>query len=777
MPHARVLAASLSRCHPELDITLLVLDGGAECTEEAGACVQVVGLEGAGLNEEALRQLPMLLDARTLGEIAKAHLLRKLLDAGASVAFYLHPAAAVYSPLSELFEVTAERGVVVSPPHPRDIDPAFIAISERGRDFLNRWQAQTVTATSPALPAFEAYLLKDATCDVGYWNLSGRRLQWEEDHYAIDGKPLKWLRFSGYEPDKPHLLSTWQGDRPRVLLSEHPALAQLCEEYRQQLMAAGFNKFADWRSSLEFLPSGVWIDQPMRWLYHQALERFRGGSGPEPPSPFGPGGEKTFLQWINASLPTGGVLITRYMNAIYASRPDLQQAFPNPLGVDAAAFREWFLKHGRADHKLPDVVLPAEATGDAPAAAAASVNLAGYFNAELGLGEAARLLAATLDAGDVSFNTVGYDDTSNRQEHPFEQRAAAADAATDTNIICINPDQLPRFATRMGPEFANGRYSIGVWFWEVDEFPETSLGAFHYVDEVWVASEFMRRALAQIAPKPVFKFHLPIVKPEVDESLTRADLRLPDRFIFLFSFDFLSVLERKNPLGLIAAFQRAFRPGEGPMLVLKTINGDQRVLEMEKLKFAARSHPDIVLMDGYLAPLQKNTLTALCDCYISLHRSEGFGLTMAEAMALAKPVIATGYSGNLDFMNEHNSYLCRYSERPVGPGCDPYPASAYWAEPDPQHAATLMRHVYADRVEAMARGRTAAAELQESHSPQRAARSLMARLATIRRRRARREAPCHLALLEDRLDSLEAGQREILRRLGGSASLSQEPDA
>ena len=144
-------------------------------------------------------------------------------------------------------------------------------------------------------------------------------------------------------------------------------------------------------------------------------------------------------------------------------------------------------------------------------------------------------------------------------------------------------------------------------------------------------------------------------------------------FLFLFAFDFFSIIERKNPLGLVRAFTQAFRPGEGPTLVLKTINGEKRLTDLERLRVAAADRPDIRLVDEYYTSEQKNALLRLCDCYVSLHRSEGFGLTMAEAMGLAKPVIATAYSGNMDFMSHENSYLVDYETSEVPADSDPYP--------------------------------------------------------------------------------------------------------
>ncbi len=173
--------------------------------------------------------------------------------------------------------------------------------------------------------------------------------------------------------------------------------------------------------------------------------------------------------------------------------------------------------------------------------------------------------------------------------------------------------------------------------------------------------------------------------------------------MFLFLFDFLSCLERKNPLGIIEAFVRAFVPGEGPVLVIKSINGRHMLNDLERLRAAVDGRDDVVLLEKYYSVDEKNALLGACDCYVSLHRSEGLGLTMAEAMALGKPVIATGYSGNLHFMTPENCYLVDYSMTEVPAECDPYPKGAAWAAPSVAHAAELMRRVYERPVEAKAR--------------------------------------------------------------------------
>jgi glycosyltransferase involved in cell wall biosynthesis len=359
------------------------------------------------------------------------------------------------------------------------------------------------------------------------------------------------------------------------------------------------------------------------------------------------------------------------------------------------------------------------------------VNLVGYLHGELGLGEVARKLSTTLERAGVPFAAVPYRRTASRQHHPYE--AASTVAPTyDTNIICLNADQLRVFVREVGVEFLSRRYSVGVWFWETSKFPDVNLDSFHFVDEVWVASEFVRAAVAPETWKPVLVVPLPI-EPPAKPRFSRAELGLPEGFLFLFSFDFLSVFDRKNPLAVIEAFSRAFAPGEGPVLLIKSINGERKRAAQQRLRAAAAARPDIRVLDGYVSAEERNAITAACDCYVSLHRSEGLGLTMAEAMAFGRPVIATGYSGNLEFMNEDNSYLVPYRLVPIPPGAA-YPEGGDWAEPDLEAAATLMRTVYARQDEARARGQLARTDILSRFTIERTANVVSERLVVTQQR-------------------------------------------
>jgi glycosyltransferase involved in cell wall biosynthesis len=368
------------------------------------------------------------------------------------------------------------------------------------------------------------------------------------------------------------------------------------------------------------------------------------------------------------------------------------------------------------------------------------VRLVGYLSAELGVGEAGRSMAAALTAAGEPFWPVTERQTWNRQRDT--EYADATDMAPDEgdlNLVCVNADRLPTVLDRLGPQFGWHRYKIGMWAWEVEQFPEVYVPAAELVDEVWTYSQHAAAALRAAIPRPVHVVPLPVVE-RPPASRSRAELDLPEGFVFLFCFDFFSVAARKNPLGVIEAFCRAFPTpsspgagaGTGPQLVIKSINGHAKLSELERLRMRVLDRPDVHIRDGYLDPTDQQALMAACDAYVSLHRAEGFGYTMAEAMLRAKPVIATGYSGNLEFMDEANSYLVGYDLVPIGEGAQPYPAAARWAEPSLDEAAAHMQRIVADPAGAQAVGERARADIRARHSPAARGPLVAARLAASR---------------------------------------------
>lgn len=354
-----------------------------------------------------------------------------------------------------------------------------------------------------------------------------------------------------------------------------------------------------------------------------------------------------------------------------------------------------------------------------PAFAGRGVNIAGYFDSTLGVGEVARQLRDALDAADVPFESF-----------VLPERRSSGPAASPppptppfpTTIVCANAEGIEGARSWLGPEFFAG-HVIAVWWWELELFPDRWRRSFDGLDEIWAFSHFVGDAIQARSPVPVVTFPLPLATRASAPS-SRAELGLPEGFVFLFVFDFASGFVRKNPIGVIEAFSRAFQHGSGASLLIKHVGGDEFPLELEALTTAARAHPDVHLVDGRWPAEQQAALVAGCDCYVSLHRSEGFGLTLAEAVLADKPVISTGYSGPLDFLDAESSYLVGHRMVTIGPGNEPYPAEARWAEPDVGHAARLMQAVRSDPAESAARAARARAGFESAHSPATAGRAM-----------------------------------------------------
>lgn len=361
------------------------------------------------------------------------------------------------------------------------------------------------------------------------------------------------------------------------------------------------------------------------------------------------------------------------------------------------------------------------------------VNVYGYAYSESGTGQIVRAVAATLAAEGIPYAVVPFTRTVSRQQREFRDLGEAT-PSFDINLLCINADPLPLFLEEMRGQMPAHARNIGLWAWEVEDLPAAMARSESELDEVWGISDFTAAALSRSLTRPVRAFPLPVVVPEV-RSRTRAELGMPEGFLFLFCFDYDSVFRRKNPLAVVDAFRRAFEDSPEVVLFIKTTNAERHAAEDEELRTAAAGRSNIVIRDGYVSSDDYFSMLDACDCYVSLHRSEGFGLTVAEAMALGKPVISTAYSSTIEFANESNSFLVPARLTEVGEGAPPYPPRSRWAEPDVAFAARQMARVVADPEAAAAVGARARADIEALHSP-RARGPLLRRLLEEHRRSA-----------------------------------------
>jgi glycosyltransferase involved in cell wall biosynthesis len=358
------------------------------------------------------------------------------------------------------------------------------------------------------------------------------------------------------------------------------------------------------------------------------------------------------------------------------------------------------------------------------------VNVAGYCASEKGVGEAVRSVIRSLEAVQFPYVVNNCTDLGSANQDAVDT-PFAYDNPFVFNLINLNAANLPEFVSTRGDGYFQGHYNIGSWAWELSDFPNDWEASFQYLDEIWAPSNFVLDAVARVSPIPVVRIPYSLNEQLAVKPWTRAHFGLPqESFMFLYIFDFDSIVERKHPFGVIEAFRRAFSSRDDVLLVLKGSHPTRSELQAVQ-KAAAGAY--VRLIDSILSREEVNTLLQLADCYVSLHRSEGFGLTMAEAMSLEKPVIATGYSGNMDFMTPANSFLVDYNLIELDREYPPYKKGSVWADPSLEHAAQLMRFVYENRELARQAGRKARADILRHCHPQVVGKLITERLRKLRR--------------------------------------------
>lgn len=347
------------------------------------------------------------------------------------------------------------------------------------------------------------------------------------------------------------------------------------------------------------------------------------------------------------------------------------------------------------------------------------LNIAGFLTADLGIGESARCMVRAADAAQLDTalvplklhckNRLGDDTYTSRLENENPHKF---------NVVHLDPPASRDIDHHHGKAFRAGKYNIGYWAWELPEFPDSWVPSCLYFDEIWCPSEFAREAIAMKVSLPVIAMPhaISFKRPTGD---VRPGFGLPaDKFLFLVLYDLNSYSERKNPSAAINAFRLSGLAEKGAALVLKVHNVHGHESDLEKLRDAIADFPGSVILTDTLSRAEVYALEAACDCYVSLHRSEGFGLAIAECMYLGKPVISTNWSATAEFVDETNGCPVNYSLKTLERSFGPYSKGQTWAEADPEHAAEWMRKLHGDPSLVRQLGDQARATIESRYSPE-----------------------------------------------------------
>lgn len=819
LAYARVLARSVAAQHPEVPCFVLLVDevdGYFDPADEPFTLVRLADLGVPNLTGFCFQYTVLELNT-ALKPSFLAHLFARH---GCERLFYLDPDILLLGSLDGLVARFDAASVVLTPhltaPLPDDgripselnilqagtYNLGFIGLrdGDTARSLLRWWEARLSDGCQMAVergmhvdqkwidfvPGFydDVAIVRDPGCNAAYWNAPHRPITRVDDRWLIDGVPCTFFHFSGFDAEKPELVSKHQ---TRITMAELGEGGALFAVYRERLLAAGFATTRAWPYRFATFDNGVRIPSAARRLYLQLGDRARRFG-----DPFAAGSATSFYAWLNAPVDARtDLVVTHLWRAIHAGTPAVQVAFPDYLGAHRAAFVDWVMQHGAREYGIDPALVPTVETEEPPTSRMRlyrrvveptlpvlrplvrgtigrnptmwrrivhtrmrltddarlrsrptparlvhpperGVNVAGYAQSEKGVGEAMRSELRTLEAAGIPYVVNNFVD---HDSHNRDSSVALANRNPyPVNLIHVNADQVEHFAATNGVAYFQGRYNIGHWVWELSRFPDAWQRSFDYFDEVWVPTQFTHDAVARNAPLPVVRMPYSL-SPGPATTLTRDYFGWPpDRYVFLFVFDFSSYADRKNPLGLLRAFRDAFAPGDGVQLVLKCLHSE-RAPEAWRQVSELAAVPHVTLMAGVLSREEVDALVQLADGYVSLHRSEGFGLTIAEAMSHGTPVIATGYSGNMDFMTVANSLIVRHRLIELERDQGPYRRGMVWADPDLAHAGELMRWAAAHPDQARALGAQARTDVCRDYCPEAVGALVRARLELVTTRR------------------------------------------
>jgi len=696
--HARVLMASAQENHPEWDrFVLLVGESAADPPDEPS--FTTLPLESLALPHP--RRFAFRYTLLELNTAVKPWVFESLFSHGYDRVVYLDPDTFIYSPLEELDSASPAPFLTLTPHltnfkegHPAPAERmillagaynlGFLAVLRHPAlsRFLRWWQEklELECIVDPPRGFFvdqrwmdlapglfpDVAILRHEGYNTAYWNLEHRQVRFVDGRATVNDQPLRFFHFSGFDPAFPGLVS-----KHYVALSIDRVgeARRLFEGYGTALLAAGYASFKDAPYSYGTFDDGTRVPNIARVTYRDS-GTLQSACGEDPFAH-----AELFRNLDDADPePIAAKLRVRSYAVLSRARPLVALI---PRGVRSAMRDLLLIGRRRA---APDRALH-DTTSLPP-----GLNVVGYITRDTGVGESARLCAKSSESAGLPTQRIDVDSSD----------AFSRQAVYRATIYHVNADQILAVRDQIPYLFNSSSYNIGCWHWELPELPDAWVSSAEPLHEIWAPSAFIQSAVSRKVTIPVVHMPHGIEVTEIEECSPEELGVPPGHFTFLCMFDLDSVMTRKNPYGAVEAFRRAFRGQSAAALLVKVTNADSHPEERAELEERLRGIPNVYWTDRKLSRARVNGLLAASDGVVSLHRSEGFGLILAEAMDLGKPVVATGWSGNVDFMNHGNSCPVDYELVTLDHPYSPYQAGQQWAEPDVDHAAYFMRRLVED---------------------------------------------------------------------------------
>lgn len=625
-------------------------------------------------------------------------------------------------------------------------------------------------------------VLRDSGYNVSHWNLHERMITEKNGIRMAGNDPLIFYHFSGFDPETTGIISRHQN---RFTLKDHPALEKLFEEYREKLLAHHYADIRPLPYGFGHFKNGVTISPVIRRIF----ESVGGISRYEKPFDVGPG---TFFEWLTSPVTHLGkkMNLQNVHIEIWRLSIEAQSKFRRPTTVDLRDFCHWICRE-RAQELQLDPLFTKDIQRHVPVVSAATMpmwkrvlrrrhtfgpyqwlcravkavigqqlyndlkprrdpmyilklkvgfrpggggvsnglNIISSATGQTGIAEGMRGLIAALEKTTMPFTHIDSLATPGRQQ---QEHNRTLDFPYDTTIVGGGLREIEQTLFSMNVPISARKHLIGYVPWELPRLPEAEAQFLdNTFNEIWTPSSFSTEAIGRSVKIPVVTMpHSIDISSASGKS--RSDFGLPENaFMFLFAFDMHSRIERKNPEGLITSFVQSFGSQKDVILVISIKNSADFPREFKALSLMAKAHPNIYVHTDYLSRPDMLALLKCADCFVSLHRSEGFGLLIAESMALGVPVIATDYGGSTDFVNTSTGYPVPYDLVTLKKDAGPYTAGEMWAEPNVSAAADSMKHVVSNPADASAKAARASELMKTAYSKESIGARIQERLLTI----------------------------------------------
>lgn len=745
---AAVLFNSLQEAHPESPRFFLALDEPEEAQKSLGILATVVSLRDLDFTAQEVFSRKTYYTPTEFATSVKARLVLSLLRRFSRVT-YLDPDIEVFHKL-EVEQDLFEREILLTPhlmkPIPQDgreislddvqrvgiFNLGFISATRGSEPALQWWDQklrlhgdfrpgasftdqkvaeQLVAMSNTGIIRYEGW-------NVAYWNLHERNLS--------DINELVFFHFSGFNPAVPDVLTKHfpregrhRYSRPDWLQGLLSAYASKCgPDYERPISRSKHNRtyFLDFPS--------------LRQIIRESHADESGYSRP-------PGSKRNFSKWLsNPGTGVGGSpTIPPVEMAFFRTRADLQQVFAGVSEgrpADSRQLLDWMKRDSYAkkfvNSVFDDLGVPARSPAEAKEIYPSferyrshrpeyGVNHIAYFGESLGLADSSELLAGLLDdAGvpqkrypipNVIRQSSGLRFSPTTLGHPLQHLHT---------ILGVNHDQVHNLWELVGAHSTQGK-RIGYWWWEVDAVTKEHQRAARKFNQIWVGSEFVRNILQGHVQPRVRVVRLPL-NPRLGKTKLKPSVRRSTGPVtFFHNSSLVSDPMRKNPVGVALAYMEAFSEGDGTMLKLHLTGGGLEswtFSALEEIMTLTSGRDDIAVSTNRMDSKDLYQEIGSAHCFVSLHRSEGLGMNIRDAIQLGVPVVATGYGGNTDFMKSETSHLVGYE--PVQVGDSPYyPETAIWAEPDLTSAANFMKAIANNPTDAFRRANKARSHLHQIH--------------------------------------------------------------